>query len=76
MLEIQDMGQGIPPEKLALITQMRGGSGVGLGGMQQRLKLLGGRLELESGAFGTIVRAMVPVHAEMLGTPPPTASQP
>jgi len=76
MLEIQDMGQGIPPEELALMKEMRGGSGVGLGGMQQRLKLLGGRLELESGAGGTVVRAFVPVHPETPETHPPSAFQP
>ena len=71
-LEIEDMGQGISSEKLALIKDMKGGSGVGLGGMQQRLRLLGGRLELESGPTGTMVRAMVPLgekpHEPSAGT--------
>ena len=42
-LEVQDMGRGIAAEKLARIKAMRGGLGVGLGGMQERLRLLGGR---------------------------------
>ncbi len=60
-LEVQDMGQGIPAEKLARIKARSGGSGVGLGGMQERLRLLGGRLDLESGPAGTTVRASVPL---------------
>ncbi len=47
-LEVQDMGQGIPADKLARIKGLKGGSGVGLAGMQERLRLLGGRLDIES----------------------------
>ena len=64
------MGRGIPAEKLARIKAMRGGSGVGLGGMQERLRLLGGRLDLESGPAGTTVRAIVPLS----GLPPEPAT--
>jgi len=60
-LEVQDMGNGIPANKLARIKAGSGGLGVGLGGMQERLRLLGGRLDLESGAAGTTVRAAVPL---------------
>ena len=45
------------------IKARSGGSGVGLGGMQERLRLLGGRLDLESGPAGTTVRATVPLTA-------------
>ncbi len=65
-LEVQDMGQGIPGDKLARIKARSGGSGVGLGGMHERLRLLGGQLDLESGPTGTTVRASV-----SLSTPPP-----
>jgi len=68
-LEVQDMGRGIPAEKLARIEALSGGSGVGLGGMQERLRLLGGRLDLESGPDGTTVRAIVPLS----GLPPEPA---
>jgi PAS domain S-box-containing protein len=60
-LEVQDMGQGIPAKKLARLQARSGGSGVGLGGMQERLRLLGGWLDLESGPAGTTVRATVPL---------------
>lgn len=68
-LEVQDMGHGIPKDKLARIKARSGGSGVGLGGMHERLRLLGGRLDLESGPTGTTVRASV-----SLPTPPPGSS--
>jgi signal transduction histidine kinase len=55
------MGQGIPAKKLARLQARSGGSGVGLGGMQERLRLLGGWLDLESGPAGTTVRATVPL---------------
>jgi len=61
MLEVQDMGRGIPADLLARIRARRGGSGVGLGGMQERMRLLGGELELESGPTGTTVCATVPL---------------
>lgn len=61
ILEIRDMGLGIPADKLARIKSLSGGFGVGLGGMQERLRLLGGRLEVESGPAGTTVRATVPL---------------
>ncbi len=61
-LEIRDMGRGIPAEVLARIKARRGGSGVGLGGMQERLRLLGGELDIETGAAGTVLRATVPLR--------------
>ncbi|HNS69200.1 MAG: PAS domain S-box protein [Verrucomicrobia bacterium] len=70
-LEVRDMGHGIPEDKLARIQARSGGSGVGLGGMQERLRLLGGQLELESGPAGTLVRAAVPLPAPL---PDPAAA--
>ena len=69
-LEVQDMGQGIGADVLARIKAMRGGSGVGLAGMQERLRLLGGRLEFESGPTGTTVRATVPLPGNFLEAGP------
>jgi signal transduction histidine kinase len=42
----------------------RGSTGVGIAGMQGRLRLLGGRLEIKSGEQGTTVRAIVPRREE------------
>jgi len=60
-LVVQDMGSGITADLLARIKSMGGGSGVGLGGMQERMRLLGGELELDSGPEGTTVCATVPL---------------
>lgn len=61
ILEVEDMGHGIPADKLARLKARSGGSGVGLGGMHERLRLLGGQLDLESSAAGTTIRATVPL---------------
>ncbi|HYL14774.1 MAG TPA: PAS domain S-box protein [Terriglobales bacterium] len=63
-LEVRDDGRGIDRE-----TQSRvfaGDSvGVGLRGMRERLKQLGGNLEIESNGRGTLVAATLPVkHPE------------
>ena len=59
-LEIQDEGKGIAPEKKSLILGS-GPLGVGLRGMRERVRQLGGTLEIESNGTGTTVRAMFPV---------------
>lgn len=61
-LEVRDRGKGIPEDQLARIRTMKSGIGVGLGGMQERLRLLGGRLEVDSGPSGTTIRAILPVR--------------
>jgi signal transduction histidine kinase len=38
--------------------------GVGITGMRERLRQLGGRLEIESGPGGTVIRARVPLKKE------------
>ena len=60
VLEIEDRGHGIPEASLKHIKS--GGSvlGVGIAGMSERIDQLGGRLEIESGDHGTVVRARLP----------------
>jgi PAS domain S-box-containing protein len=60
LLEIQDAGQGIPPEKQSQLLGS-GPVGVGLRGMRERVLQLGGTLNLQSNDSGTIVRAMFPI---------------
>jgi len=50
-VEVADDGKGFPPGSR---------EGVGIRGMRQRLNQARGRLEISSGAAGTIVRAIVP----------------
>jgi two-component system, NarL family, sensor kinase len=56
VVQVQDSGKGIPQEKLELIGSGRGG--VGFGGMQERLRHLGGTLEVISNPTGTLVSAV------------------
>ncbi len=61
-LEVQDRGVGMNAE---LVAQLMSGTrvvSVGVAGMGERLKQLGGTLEIESGGDGTIVRALLPLH--------------
>ncbi len=53
VLEVEDFGRGLGAG---------GGPGVGIAGMRERLQHLGGRLEIESDATGTIVRAILPMR--------------
>jgi signal transduction histidine kinase len=58
-MEIRDDGHGFDPASVA--PAQDGQSGIGLVGMRERLRLLGGHLEIESAPGGpTIVRATLP----------------
>jgi signal transduction histidine kinase len=58
-MEISDDGRGFDPG--AVVPDAEGQSGIGVVGMRERLRLLGGRLELESARGGpTVVRAILP----------------
>lgn len=59
-VRVQDNGKGIPAEmQHDLIESGRGG--VGFAGMRERLRHLGGTLEIQSGETGTLVTATLPV---------------
>ena len=61
MLEIRDFGHGIPPERLKSFEARGANFGVGLAGMRERLRELGGRLEIRSG-HGTIISVTMPLR--------------
>ncbi|HEY4903953.1 MAG TPA: PAS domain-containing protein [Candidatus Sulfotelmatobacter sp.] len=67
-MQIKDAGKGIPAEKQ--IEGLDGQLGVGIRGMRERLRLLGGTLEIESNSAGTTVRAMLPASREARLNPP------
>ena len=56
-VEVRDTGHGIPPERLREIT-VSGRTGVGLAGMRERVKQLGGTLDIQSDPSGTLVRTV------------------
>ena len=61
VLDIEDNGKGIRPELLEDFCQERmGGLGIGVRGMNERMRQLGGKLELASNESGTTVTAKVP----------------
>lgn len=60
-LEIQDSGVGIAADKLARFNRDGTGMGVGLTGMRERVRDLGGSFEIRSSSSGTLVKISVPV---------------
>jgi PAS domain S-box-containing protein len=61
IVEIQDQGCGMPPEKLAEIQSQ--GSGVGISGIRERLRHFSGELVVESNDTGTKIVATLPSKA-------------
>ena len=61
VLQIEDSGHGIPSASLEQILSGGGTAGVGIAGMSERIKQLGGRLDITSDARGTTVRALLPL---------------
>ena len=59
-IEVSDQGHGMSAETLRGIRAGHGSLGVGIAGMRERSRLLGGRLDVESGPRGTTIRASVP----------------
>ena len=61
VLQIADRGRGIFRTTSAYCGPLAPMPGVGIMGMGERLRQLGGHLEIESGDQGTIVTARVPI---------------
>jgi signal transduction histidine kinase len=61
-VEVSDKGKGIPPEKLSEMAST-GAPGVGIRGMRERIRQLGGNLEISSAGSGrgTAVVVTLPV---------------
>ena len=65
VLEVRDQGKGIPAEALRESSyDAKSALGVGLRGMSERSKQLGGTLEVSSGPQGTAIRATIPCLQE------------
>ena len=60
-LEIRDAGKGIPKETQATLTSGKL-SGVGLRGMHERLRQMGGQLDVQSNGTGTLILATLPIE--------------
>ena len=66
-LQVEDEGGGIPAEKLSEVNSS-GTPGVGTRGMRERLRQLGGTLEIQSDSTGTTVEALVPLAISTAAT--------
>jgi signal transduction histidine kinase len=60
-LEIRDFGRGMPEAVMERFQRTGTGSGVGLAGIRERIKELGGDFTICSGSSGTILRSAVPL---------------
>lgn len=62
LIDVRDEGKGISPQRLAEIQTH--GSGVGIGGIRERLRRFGGEMKIESNGSGTVVSATIPIPHE------------
>jgi len=60
-LEVRDAGKGIPAEAQTSLSSGKL-SGVGLRGMHERLRQMGGHLDVQSNGNGTLVLATLPIE--------------
>lgn len=76
-VEIEDKGRGIPAEKQEEMATT-GTPGVGVRGMRERIRQLGGTLDIQSGHKGTLVKLQLPVGdtdvRDAIGTTPVAAA--
>ncbi|HXW91556.1 MAG TPA: ATP-binding protein [Terriglobales bacterium] len=61
LLQITDNGKGIPPEQMNRLHEGMADIGIGIAGMRERMRELGGSLEIRSGPAGTEVVVIAPV---------------
>ncbi len=74
ILQIKDFGKGIPQELLVTFRNKGMSFGVGLTGMRERVRELGGHLEVQSDAFGTLVAVTLPIKSNQRPASPPVAA--
>jgi PAS domain S-box-containing protein len=60
-LEIQDYGQGMTRETLLQLNEGAGRTGVGVAGMRERVRELGGQITIQSDASGTLLAVVLPL---------------
>jgi PAS domain S-box-containing protein len=66
LLEIADHGCGISKEILQQLNRGTALPGIGIAGMRERVRLLGGLMEICSGSAGTTVRVKLPINRSRL----------
>jgi len=66
-LEVSDKGKGIPGDILRALNSSGGQFGVGIRGMRERLRQLGGWLQIRSTSEGTTLNASFPIREVAVG---------
>jgi len=62
ILRVKDYGHGMPASVMQSLREDGTGGGVGLAGMKERIREIGGQLEINSNSAGTEVVVQVPVR--------------
>ncbi|MBI3476298.1 MAG: PAS domain-containing protein [Acidobacteria bacterium] len=60
-LQVSDNGKGIPHDRLRSLSEADAATGVGLAGMRERVRELGGTLEIASASPGTTIKVRIPI---------------
>jgi signal transduction histidine kinase len=60
-LEVQDNGKGIAADRVVRFNRSGAGMGVGLTGVWERVRDLGGESQLTAGSTGTSLRISIPL---------------
>jgi len=68
ILEIKDNGRGIRQEALSRFDLTGAGMGVGLSGMRERVRELGGRMKVKADSQGTSLLIAIPLPLECAAT--------
>ena len=63
VLDVADYGKGIPKTKLNRFVKSGTAGGVGLAGIRERIREIGGDLRISSNSKGTQVRVSIPLGA-------------
>ena len=58
-MEVKDEGRGMQPRIVDSANEPAGVVGVGIAGMRERVKQLGGHMEIQSDSKGTTVKAVL-----------------
>lgn len=70
-VRIEDHGHGMPTEVLQQVVELTPELGVGIAGMRERVRQLGGKFQMTSSPAGTIVCAAIPVPVLHAGAAEP-----
>jgi signal transduction histidine kinase len=73
VLHVEDCGVGIPRERLEDFEVAPSTKGVGLRGMRERIRELGGKFEIFLKGKGTTIRASIPLQATSASEAPPVS---